>query len=270
MQVLPFKLSKLAAGIGSVLWWMAYAPQLQAQPLQITVPIPLASSWPAYGRIAAEQLETRAAAWRAEHPEIAAAWRNSTYEGHAEGGPLSSNLPRNVSAAEPFGGPELSGRLDLCAASGLGCSISANGPNGELQCRYCGEAPDGGPDYPDGHDSEGFPGVAHAFAAAREPFAVDFGTDPEAAPMTAEAAVRYAKPKRVRVRAKPLTVTDIVVGAWYVPKRGNDKTPNLFVAAIDDAGVLYDRRRPDALNVGEVTRVSMTDFLALVARRADA
>lgn len=218
MQALPFKLSKLAAGIGSVLWWMAYAPQLQAQPLQITVPIPLASTWPAYGRIAAEQ---RVAAWRAEHPEIAAAWRYSTRQGHAEGGPFSSNLPRNIPAAEPM--------------------------------------PPCDPDAP----NHGFDRTA---SLSNDTYVCECGGNGDAP----EAAVRYAKPKRVRVRVKPLTAADIAVGAWYVPKRGNDKTPNLFVAAIDDAGVLYDRRRPDALSVGEVTRVSMADFLALVARRVDA
>ena len=77
-----------------------------------------------------------------------------------------------------------------------------------------------------------------------------------------------ARSQRIRVRGKPLTTADIVPDGVYVPKRGNDKTPNIVVRAIDsrDETVLYTR---DGAEI-EPTRVAMTDFLALVSRRVSA
>lgn len=84
--------------------------------------------------------------------------------------------------------------------------------------------------------------------------------------------VLRAKPKRIRVRGKPLTVADIVPGGVYVPKRGNDKTPNIVVRAIDCGAtfadpntVLYTRGEST-----ETTRAAMPEFLALVSRKVTA
>lgn len=72
-----------------------------------------------------------------------------------------------------------------------------------------------------------------------------------------------SKPKRVRPpRGKPLTVADIVAGAFYVPKRGNNRTPNIVVERFDGRDVRYRQR--DASNVCNVEV-----FLSLVSRRID-
>lgn len=265
MKALPFKLSKLAAGVGSVLWWMAYAPQLQAQPLQITVPIPLATTWPDYGRIATEQLETRVRAWRDAHPEIAETWRRTTYEGRAEGGPLSSNLPRNVSAAtgRPLTDADVDAMVQACRGGSTcdcaycieqqreACEQSAREFDASVaRCKAagCANAPDGpGPHYC-GSNGELPAGFAYADGKV-----VDL----------------RAKPKRVRVRAKPLTAADIAPGALYVPKRGNDKTPHLLILLVDwvRSEVVY---RQDGKITQTPTTVSIADFLALAARRVNA
>jgi hypothetical protein len=144
-----------------------------------------------------------------------------------------------------------------------------------------------------------------AYAVLGTEFVVDYGTDPDASPGTAEAAVQYAKPKRaltanetakvilgemeppegaymkrtlpkrVRVRTKPLTAADIVTGGVYVPKRGNNKTPNLVVRSVKgvqrkckepEVSVLFMRKGDDVW-VGSAT---LPEFLALVARRVGA
>jgi hypothetical protein len=88
---------------------------------------------------------------------------------------------------------------------------------------------------------------------------------------SADEVAEPAKRKRVRVRTKPLTAADIVVGAAYVPKRGNNRTPNLTVVDVDYAEakefgplVVYQRAGDE-----DIDSANMADFLALVARRAD-
>jgi hypothetical protein len=87
----------------------------------------------------------------------------------------------------------------------------------------------------------------------------------DAAAAATSAALR-AKPKRIRVRSKPLTVEDIVAGAIYVPKRGNNKTPNITVerTSLDSQTrvrtVRYRQR-------DEVHFCTDSEFLSLVARR---
>lgn len=97
--------------------------------------------------------------------------------------------------------------------------------------------------------------------------------DPDAAPMSAEAVVQFApvKRKRVRVRSPKLYACDIEIDAAYVPKRGNDKTPNIVVSAVtvdDDEmvnGVWWHRANEPA---ADATFVQVDEFLSLIARRA--
>lgn len=79
-------------------------------------------------------------------------------------------------------------------------------------------------------------------------------------------------PKRIRSRHKPLTVADIVEGGVYVPKRGNDKTPNYRVTDIEPVPLELD---PDVYFEREGVENSdgwcdLSAFLKLVARRANA
>lgn len=443
MYLPQFKLSKLAAGVGSVLWFMAYAPQLQAQPRQIAPMIPLASTWPesvdammarmhrdwplgtrvvvsmadsergkftASGRVFKHDRSWGGASltvhfdrlveldnwirWchtiplecvksesapdaycvteangdcasddprcmhnRPEPTDISDAdyeregaafdaWRTSS--GTDSGGPLSSNLPRNVSAAEPFGGPDYPDGYDsegfpggdarfavraetvFHHATGSPDALPNETPPGYTHVFGVGDYPTAYVERCDAERGEGMHGlcedegcphsaVAHvcveaepdrawvksavdAHAVLGTEFVVDYGTDPDASPGTGEAAAKYdrvratrqpepltdaehaelnemlvelrAKPKRVRVRTKPLTAADIVKGGEYVPKRGNDKTPNLIVAevwaapAFDEPEPLETHVSYDRKGVREV--VTMADFLALVARRVSA
>jgi len=76
------------------------------------------------------------------------------------------------------------------------------------------------------------------------------------------------KPKRVRVRVKPLTVEDIVASGIYVPKRGNNKTPNITVerTTLDhDSRIRTVRYRQR----DEVHVCTDAEFLALVSRRVE-
>jgi len=251
MTTIPFKLSKLAAGIGSVLWWMAYAPQLQAQPLQITVPIPLATTRPACGRIAARDfsaLEARVLAAQDANPSaFVRAWRDAA---SAPGAIVVHDevvLPRNMPAATgcPLTDAEVDAMVGAVEPDRF-CVTEANGDcvSDDPRCMHNRELPAG-----------------FAYADGK---VVDLRAKPK------RVRVR-AKPKRVRVRAKPLTVADIVVGGEYVPKRGNDKTPNFRVVERDDPkypedeGVLLAVERK-----GEIRHMSAVDFLALVARRVNA
>jgi hypothetical protein len=290
-----FKLSKLAAGIGSVLWFMAYAPQLQAQPRQIAPMIPLASTWPDYGRIATEQLETRVlAAQDANDSAFVRAWRNSTHEGHAEGGPLSSNLPRNVSAAEPFGRPDYPDGYDSEGCPGGDARFAVRA---ETVFHHATGSPDALPldsaEFLDkaagavlamhvhaGGSLENFVVTTHPDAHGNTPElrgkivarvrakrAPEPLTDAEHAELNEMLVELRVKPKRVRVRTKPLTAADIVEGGEYVPKRGNNKTPNLVVAAVSPDGslIVWHRSNESAADCDSASTVA--EFLALAARR---
>lgn len=89
-----------------------------------------------------------------------------------------------------------------------------------------------------------------------------------------ESAMQFVpvKPKRVRIRSPKLYACDIEVGAAYVPKRGNDKTPNIIVSAVtlddDDmvTGVWWHRANESAV---DTTFAQVDDFLSIVARRVD-
>lgn len=78
---------------------------------------------------------------------------------------------------------------------------------------------------------------------------------------------RNFKPKRVRIRPKPLAEADIVVGGEYVPKRGNDRTPNYAVVDTSPAWVTY--RRVGSPPNEPAACTTYPDFLSLVARRAN-
>lgn len=80
------------------------------------------------------------------------------------------------------------------------------------------------------------------------------------------------KPKRIRSRHKPLTAYDVVEGGVYVPKRGNDKSPNLTVVDLDRIeseryGVLVTYLRAGD---EDTESCNLADFLALVSRRVEA
>lgn len=76
------------------------------------------------------------------------------------------------------------------------------------------------------------------------------------------------KRKRVRVRTKPLTPDDIVEGGIYVPKRGNDKTPNWVVESFSPGKtIIAARRTTDA--PGNVVPFTKSEFLEVVARRVE-
>lgn len=78
---------------------------------------------------------------------------------------------------------------------------------------------------------------------------------------------QFKAPKRIRVRSKPLTEADIVEGGVYVPKRGNNATPNFKVLEVLPVGrVRY--HQPGRGGAREA--VCAADFLSLVARRVDA
>lgn len=74
------------------------------------------------------------------------------------------------------------------------------------------------------------------------------------------------KPKRIRSRHKPLTAADIVEGGVYVPKRGNDKTPNFVVTLVSPRYDAVNARKVDQ-SEGCVRGYSTDEFLALVSRR---
>lgn len=76
-----------------------------------------------------------------------------------------------------------------------------------------------------------------------------------------------AKPKRIRVRSKPLTVDDIVAGGVYVPKRGNDKTPNIVVSGMTKDRFIISWRKSNESADARHTATSMYEFLKLVSRR---
>jgi len=148
-----------------------------------------------------------------------------------------------------------------------------------------------------GYDASAEKAIAETSAALR-----DKGTDPDAAPMSGEAAVRYApvqtcknveclrvfmrdaptcpacgtsgmKPKRNRVRGRKLYACDLEPGGVYVPKRGNNKTPNFEIVRafgrLEDgfASSVIARRVGEE---GDGVSYSAEEFLALVARRVDA
>lgn len=83
-------------------------------------------------------------------------------------------------------------------------------------------------------------------------------------------AVIPNKPKRIRSRHKPLTALDIVIGGVYVPKRGNNKSPNWIVDSISPDGILIAAHRKDDRPEDINSAFTFPGFLALVARRADA
>ena len=72
---------------------------------------------------------------------------------------------------------------------------------------------------------------------------------------------------RDRVRSKALTAADITAGGEYVPKKGNNKSPNYVVQLVGPHGVNAKRTNESE---GCVKCYSVAEFLALVARRADA
>jgi len=85
-----------------------------------------------------------------------------------------------------------------------------------------------------------------------------------------KAVDQLAKPKRVRSRHKPLTEDDIVVGCSYVPKKGNQFSPNFEVLRRSDPdieagehGVLLEVRRQL-----DVRTIDLATFLTLVSRKA--
>lgn len=244
MYLSQFKLSKLAAGIGSVLWFMAYAPQLQAQPRQIAPMIPLATTWPAYGRIVAQDfsaLEARVQAWRDAHPEIAETWHRERCRACGGKGVVRCGFDDLTDCPNCSNGP--TDPTDF-AADGVTvepdrfCVTEANGGcvSDDPRCMHNGELPAG-----------------FAYADGK---VVDL----------------RAKPKRVRVRAKPLTAADIVIGGEYVPKRGNNKTPNLFVRDVQThhAKCKEPTTVVHYVQKGKAHVDTMADFLALAARRVNA
>lgn len=127
-------------------------------------------------------------------------------------------------------------------------------PTEALLERIVARVPDSdGPDAHDGHDSEGFAG-----GCERLGHTVETCDSPKVEEKT-------AKRKRIRVRSKPLTEADIVIGGEYVPKRGNDKTPNYKVVDLGNNYVSWTRGPAEA---GTAGAFEMANFLALVARRA--
>lgn len=80
---------------------------------------------------------------------------------------------------------------------------------------------------------------------------------------------------RDRVRSPKLYACDIEAGGEYVPKRGNDKTPNYYVVATTDVEgitdrVWYRRMNESDANAVHPTGHAVADFLALVSRRVGA
>lgn len=84
----------------------------------------------------------------------------------------------------------------------------------------------------------------------------------------ATSAALRGKPKRIRVRSPKLYACDIEVGGVYVPKRGNNRTPNIVVERVEresSGEVLAVRYRQR----DDVHTCSSDEFLSLVARRID-
>jgi hypothetical protein len=114
--------------------------------------------------------------------------------------------------------------------------------------------------------------LEHVERAAKDPefIAAHYGAGDFDADKAREA---WAQPrKRIRIRSPKLYACDIEVGGEYVPKRGNDKTPNFVVTDIDRTEaekygdlVIYRDGKSD-----DICSANMDDFLALVARRVGA
>jgi hypothetical protein len=253
MQTLPFKLSKLSAAIGGVLWWYAYAAQVQAAPFMITAVVPLAPTW-----------------------------CNSTHEGHAKGGPLSSNLP-HAPVPEGVEGDDGAWPNETPTPPGY-THVPGVGDYPTAYVEQCDA--ERGEGMPTLCDDEGCPhsGTAHVCTDPTDARAIAAEVPAQLSRvLTANETAKVLRgemeppegahmkrdlPKRIRVRSKPLTAADIVEGGEYVPKRGNDKTPNLYVASVGPDLVAFRSVRdvPSAICQG----VTMTDFLALVSRRIGA
>jgi hypothetical protein len=134
-----------------------------------------------------------------------------------------------------------------------------------------------GPDYPDGYAREGFVGGDERMAPPRDVSAecsedeVNFPTGPTIAALIGDGTL--PKRKRIRVRSPKLYACDVEVGAVYVPKLGNDKTPNVVVSAVsfdDDEmvnSVWYHRSNESVFNA---VHAPVEDFLAIVARKVEA
>lgn len=98
-----------------------------------------------------------------------------------------------------------------------------------------------------------------------------FERGPKVCPFCGADAPKQAR--RIRSRHKPLTVDDIVEGGVYVPKRGNNKTPNIRVTDVEKLqangalyAVAYEREGVEDSDAS----CGVEEFLALVARRVDA
>lgn len=87
--------------------------------------------------------------------------------------------------------------------------------------------------------------------------------------------MRLRRTKRVRIRSKPLTVDDVITGMYYVPKRGNDRTPNYRVVAVQYGGdrhpalVWFCRDNELDKMACHPTGTPVAEFLSLVARRVN-
>lgn len=99
---------------------------------------------------------------------------------------------------------------------------------------------------------------------------------PNNSPEVTKASPAGAKIKRIRSRHKPLTREDVFAsedGAEFIPKRGNNRTPNIVLDSKDSAEggyVSYYRadQKPAEGNDFDVDICSVNAFLDLVARRA--
>lgn len=100
---------------------------------------------------------------------------------------------------------------------------------------------------------------------------------PEVCPYCGARAPKQAK--RIRSRHKPLTVADIVAngeGAAYVPKKGNNKSPNIIVRALgcgpqgsNEWSVVWSRENETPHDYDTPNCDPIDVFLSIVARRVE-